>query len=98
MRCSEQLYRLTKMEDIFAHQRRRAGRRSAADPGSARPADGLPRAPLRGDPAAHRVRAGAKAADRLHLVEGLLIAIVDIDDVIAIIRAQRRHRARRGPG
>ena len=29
----------------------------------------------------------AKAADRLHLVEGLLIAIVDIDDVIAIIRS-----------
>jgi len=28
-----------------------------------------------------------KAADRLHLVEGLLIAIVDIDDVIAIIRS-----------
>lgn len=27
-----------------------------------------------------------KAADRLHLVEGLLIAIADIDDVIAIIR------------
>ncbi|MDR1768424.1 MAG: DNA topoisomerase IV subunit A [Propionibacteriaceae bacterium] len=27
-----------------------------------------------------------KAQDRLHLVEGLLIAIVDIDDVIAIIR------------
>jgi DNA gyrase subunit A len=28
-----------------------------------------------------------KARDRLHLVEGLLIAIVDIDDVIAIIRS-----------
>ena len=28
----------------------------------------------------------ARAAERLHLVEGLLIAIVDIDDVIAIIR------------
>lgn len=27
-----------------------------------------------------------KATDRLHLVEGLLVAIVDIDDVIAIIR------------
>ncbi len=27
-----------------------------------------------------------KASDRLHLVEGLLIAILDIDDVIAIIR------------
>ena len=29
----------------------------------------------------------AKALDRLHLVEGLLIAILDIDDVIAIIRS-----------
>ncbi|AXE38941.1 DNA gyrase/topoisomerase IV subunit A [Acidipropionibacterium virtanenii] len=28
-----------------------------------------------------------KATDRLHLVEGLLIAILDIDDVIAIIRS-----------
>lgn len=28
-----------------------------------------------------------KAQDRLHLVEGLLVAIVDIDDVIAIIRS-----------
>ncbi len=28
-----------------------------------------------------------KATDRLHLVEGLLVAIVDIDDVIAIIRS-----------
>src|SRR5690606_28064032 len=27
-----------------------------------------------------------KAAERLHLVEGLLLAILDIDDVIAIIR------------
>ncbi|MCL2736689.1 MAG: DNA topoisomerase IV subunit A [Propionibacteriaceae bacterium] len=29
----------------------------------------------------------AKAEDRLHLVEGLLLAILDIDDVIAIIRS-----------
>ena len=29
----------------------------------------------------------AKATDRLHLVEGLLVAILDIDDVIAIIRS-----------
>jgi DNA gyrase subunit A len=28
-----------------------------------------------------------KASDRLHLVEGLLLAIVDIDDVIAIVRS-----------
>lgn len=38
-----------------------------------------------------------KAKDRLHLVEGLLLAMVDIDDVIAIIRtsedvAEARHR------
>ena len=36
-----------------------------------------------------------KAADRLHLVEGLLIAIVDIDDVIAIIRASNDAAAAR---
>ena len=29
----------------------------------------------------------AKAADRLHLVDGLLIAILDIDEVIAVIRS-----------
>jgi len=39
----------------------------------------------------------AKAAERLHLVEGLLIAILDIDEVIAVIRnsddtAQARQR------
>ena len=28
-----------------------------------------------------------KAADRLHLVEGLLVAILDIDEVIQLIRA-----------
>ena len=43
---------------------------------------------------AHRL---AKREERLHLVEGLLVAIVDIDDVIAIIRssdatAQARER------
>src|SRR5680860_1454472 len=32
----------------------------------------------------HRRR---KAADRLHLVDGLLLAIIDIDEVIALIRA-----------
>jgi len=37
-----------------------------------------------------------KAADRLHLVEGLLIAIVDIDDVIAIIRSSDDAAAARG--
>ena len=34
-----------------------------------------------------------KAADRLHLVDGLLIAILDIDEVIQLIRVQRQRRA-----
>ena len=38
----------------------------------------------------------AKAADRLHLVEGLLVAILDIDEVIQLIRAS--DNAARGPG
>ena len=33
-----------------------------------------------------------KAADRLHLVQGLLVAILDIDEVIQLIRTQRQHR------
>ena len=33
---------------------------------------------------AHRL---AKREDRLHLVEGLLVAIVDIDEVIQLIRS-----------
>jgi len=37
-----------------------------------------------------------KASDRLHLVEGLIIAIVDIDDVIAIIRSSDDAAAARG--
>jgi len=37
----------------------------------------------------------AKAADRLHLIEGLLIAILDIDEVIQLIRAsENRAEAR----
>lgn len=36
-----------------------------------------------------------KATDRLHLVEGMLLAIVDIDDVIAIIRSSEDATAAR---
>ncbi len=37
-----------------------------------------------------------KAADRLHLVEGLLIAILDIDEVIALIRSSDNSEEARG--
>ena len=39
-----------------------------------------------------------KAADRLHLVEGLLVAILDIDEVIQLIRSQRQRRRGRASG
>src|SRR5690606_34008873 len=37
-----------------------------------------------------------KAADRLHLVEGLLIAILDIDEVIQLIRSSENAEEARG--
>ena len=82
----EQLYKLTKMEDSFAIN-------------SVALVDGQPRTltlrELLTVYLEHRYEvtrrrtafARAKAADRLHLVEGLLIAMIDIDDVIAIIRS-----------
>ena len=82
----EQLYKLTKMEDNFAIN-------------AVALVDGQPRTLTLRDLLTvyleHRYEvtrrrtafARTKAADRLHLVEGLLIAIVDIDDVIAIIRS-----------
>jgi DNA gyrase subunit A len=82
----EQLYRLTKIEDNFAIN-------------AVALVDGQPRTLTLRDLLTvyleHRYEvtrrrtafARTKAAERLHLVEGLLIAIVDIDDVIAIIRS-----------
>ena len=82
----EQLFRLTKLEDSFAIN-------------AVALVDGQPRTlPLREllqvfldhrlEVTLRRTRFRlGKATDRLHLVEGLLIAIVDIDDVIAIIRS-----------
>ncbi|MGC3993536.1 MAG: DNA topoisomerase 4 subunit A [Propionicimonas sp.] len=82
----EELYRLTKLEDSFAIN-------------NVALVDGQPNTlslkQLLEVFLAHRldvIRRRStfllnKAKDRLHLVEGLLIAIVDIDDVIAIIRS-----------
>ena len=81
----EQLYRLTKLEDTF-------GINAVAL------VDGQPRTlslpELLRVYLEHRLQVTMRrtrfqldrASQRLHLVEGLLIAIVDIDDVIAIIR------------
>lgn len=81
----EQLYKLTKLEDNFGIN-------------AVTLVDGQPRTlglrelltvylDHRMDVTLRRTRYQlARATDRLHLVEGLLLAIVDIDDVIAIIR------------
>jgi DNA gyrase subunit A len=82
----EQLYRLTKIEDNYAIN-------------AVALVDGQPRTLTLRDLLTvyleHRYEvtrrrtefARTKAQERLHLVEGLLVAILDIDDVIAIIRS-----------
>jgi len=93
---ADKLFRLTKMEDSFSIN-------------AVALVDGQPRTlglkEMLQVYLAHRLEVvlrrsthqRTRALDRLHLVEGLLIAIVDIDDVIAIIRssddvAQARER------
>ena len=72
---------------LLRHQQRRAGRRPAAH---ARPEGAAARST---STTASTSCAGAaefrlrKREERLHLVEGLLIAILDIDEVIQVIRA-----------
>ena len=58
----------------------------------------LRRAPARGRRAPHEVRAAPSASARAHILEGLLIALDNLDEVIALIRgvARPRRGARRG--
>ncbi|TAK69471.1 MAG: DNA topoisomerase IV subunit A [Actinomycetota bacterium] len=82
----EQLYRLTPLEDSFSIN-------------NVALVDGQPRTlslpqllqvflDHRSDVVRRRtVYRRARASDRLHLVEGLLVAILDIDEVIAVIRS-----------
>ena len=82
----EQLYRLTKLEDSFGVNMVALveGQPQTLSLGDALRvyADHRLDVTLRRTRYQHR-----RAADRLHLVEGMLLAIADIDDVIAIIRA-----------
>ena len=82
----EQLYRLTPMEDTFGinavalvdGQPRTLGLKELLEVFLGHRFDVVRRR--------SQFRRG-KAADELHLVEGLLVAIVDIDEVIAVIRS-----------
>ncbi|MDP9823425.1 DNA gyrase/topoisomerase IV subunit A [Nocardioides massiliensis] len=82
----EQLYKLTPMEDSFGinavalvdGQPRTLGLRELLQVFLAHRLDVVRR---------RSVFRRGKAADRLHLVDGLLVAILDIDEVIAVIRS-----------
>src|SRR4051794_14865930 len=82
----EQLYRLTPMEDSFGinavalvdGQPRTLGLKAMLEVFLGHRYDVVRR---------RTVFRRGKAADRLHLVEGLLVAILDIDEVIAVIRS-----------
>ena len=81
---------------VVLHQQRDPRRRPTADPGTAGAAAGVPGPPARGRHPAQRLPPGARR-ERLHLVEGLLIAILDIDEVIAVIRASDDTATARAP-
>ena len=70
---------------LVQHQQRRPRRGAAADARAAGAAAGLPRPPHQVVTRRSRYRL-ARRKERLHLVEGLLIAILDIDEVIQVIR------------
>ncbi|MEV7428938.1 DNA topoisomerase IV subunit A [Nocardioides sp. NPDC092400] len=91
----EQLYRLTPMEDSFGinnvalvdGQPRTLGLKEMLEVFLAHRYDVVRRRST--------FRRG-KAADRLHLVEGLLVAILDIDEVIQLIRSSDNAEQARG--
>jgi len=91
----EQLYRLTPMEDSFGinavalveGQPRTLGLRQMLEVFLDHRLDVVRR---------RTVFRRGRAADRLHLVEGLLVAILDIDEVIALIRSSDSAEHARG--
>ena len=76
-------------------QRRRARRRRAEDAVAARARHALPRLPARGRHPPARSTSCARPRSARTSSQGYLIALDNLDEVIALIRARRRHR--RGP-
>ena len=72
---------------VVRHQRRRARRRPAAHAGPASRCSRSTSTTASTSCAAGAAFRRTKAQERLHLVEGLLIAILDIDEVIQLIRS-----------
>ena len=83
----DQLYRLTPMEESFAINNVALVEGQPRTLGLRELLRGLRRPPPGGRTPPLRTIAGARTRTRLHLVDGLLIAILDIDEVIAVIRS-----------
>ena len=83
---------------LLRDQQRRPGRRPAAHAGPARAAARSTSTTGSRSSGGARRSAVGEAEDRLHLVEGLLVAILDIDEVIALIRSSPTTPRRPGSG
>ena len=81
----EQLYRLTPMEDSFGINNVALSSTASRTLGLKGDAGGLPPAPLRRRTPPLGLPPQQGKAARLHLVDGLLIALLDIDEVIQVI-------------
>ena len=92
----EQLYALTPMEDSFDINNVALVEGQPRTLGLREHARGVRRRTGSTSCAAARSYRRRKAEERLHLVDGLLVAILDIDEVIALIRSSRRRRRRQG--
>ena len=95
----EQLYRHTPLEDSFNINNVALVDGQPQTLGPARAAAGLPRPPHLDVVTPPQPATGwPRRQERLHLVEGLLVAILDIDEVIQVIRASDDSDEAPGPG
>ena len=89
------LYKHTRDAVDVRRQHGRARRRRAAHAVAARGHLRLRRAPARGHRPAHEARARRQQEARVHILEGLLIALDNLDAIIELIRASRDREAAR---
>ena len=84
-----QLYQHTQLAGDLRHQHGRPGQRPAAHAGLEAHAGDLPRPPPRGPSRAATLYRLKKARERAHVLEGLAVALANIDEIIALIRGSK---------
>ena len=85
-----QLFKFTLAADQLRHQHGLAARRPARAAGPQGDARGVPRPSARRSSSAAPRSTSREARERAHIVVGLVVAVANIDEVIALIRAARR--------